>query len=330
MAWLDDRIWAHPKIRDVPRATRWEYAAAIAYSSGFGTKGILTAGQLRAIECRPNDRKLLIEVGLWIDQNDGAIRINDWDEHNGKRDARRESDRARKRADRAKTAKTSAGQGADSPQNGVRTQNERPQDVLARARRRPPDDGSDRVTEEGLTTESAAGVQGTSSTSESHYAETEQPGDPAAAVESPTESDIRDACTRFGADLNVVEPVARQLPGAIFAAVVMKHTAKVARGSAREVPALFVDLLKRELKDQAKAVAKTTRVMPPTRLPEDERPVKVEGEDWVRHIVPTLTRHPFERVAALIDERAEAEDWTPAELEQRQHLALELHQAEAA
>lgn len=191
-------------------------------------------------------------------------------------------------------------------------------------------DGLGREKQEKLATKAAASTKSTSSTSESHYAETEQPGDPAAAVESPTEQDIRDACQRFGADLNIVEPIARQLPGAIFAAVVMKHTVKVARGSAREVPALFVDLLKRELKDQAKAVAKTTRVMPPTRLPEDERPVKVEGEDWVRHIVPTLARHPFDRVAHFIGERAEVELWTHDELEQRLAIARELHQAEAA
>lgn len=183
---------------------------------------------------------------------------------------------------------------------------------------------------EGSGVGAAAEVSSTSNTTNSHYAETEQPGDPAAAVESPTESDIREACTRFGADLNVVEPIARQLPGAVFAATVTKHAAKVKRGSVDDVPAHFVHLLKAELKDQARAAAKHAPPMPPTRLPENERPVKATGEDWVRHIVPTLTRHPFERVAALIAERAEAEDWTPAELEQRQHLALELHQAEAA
>lgn len=149
--------------------------------------------------------------------------------------------------------------------------------------------------------------------------------DPAAAVENPTESDIRAACQRFGADLNVVEPIARQLPGAIFAAVVMKHTVKVARGSAREVPALFVDLLKRELKDQAKAVAKTTRVMPPTRLPEADRPKPATGEDRIRLIVPTLTAHPFERVEETVRTWARAESWTPDELGHRLQLAHTIH-----
>lgn len=145
MAWLDNRIWAHPKIRDVPRATRWEYAAALAYASGFGTKGVLTAGQLKAIECTPRDRELLIRVGLWedasADGNDGAIRIHDWDDHNGKSDAKREADRKRKRAERAKTQKTSDGHGSD------RSRTDRGQTVgpsepgpRARARGRAPDD----------------------------------------------------------------------------------------------------------------------------------------------------------------------------------------------
>lgn len=153
----------------------------------------------------------------------------------------------------------------------------------------------------------------------------ETPGDPAAAAESPTESDIRAACTRFDADLNIVEPYARQLPSAVFAAVVTKHAAKVRRGSADDVPALFVDLLKRELKAQTKAIATTRRVMPPTRLPEAERPTKVEGDDWIRHIVPTLTAHPFERVEKFVTDRATAEGWTDDDLARRLELARTLH-----
>jgi len=331
VAWLDDRIYAHPKIRNVPRATRWSYAAALAYASGFGTAGVLTEGQLKAIEATKRDRELLIEVGLWDDAGRGAIRIHDWKDHNGKRDARREADRLRKRAERAKNEETSAGHNTDK----LRTANavsagqsvDRPR---APARRRPPDDGSDRVTEEGLATDSAAGVQSTSGSLEARSAETEDLQTSAAAVESPTEQDIRDACKRFGADSKIVEPIARQLPGAIFAAVVTKHAAKVKRGSVDDVPALFVTLLKAELKDQARAAAKHAQPMPPTRLPEGERPTKVEGEDWVRHIVPTLKRHPFERVADLVAERAAAEHWTDEQLNDRLGLALELHQADAA
>lgn len=159
MAWLDDRIWCHPKITNVPRATRWEYAAALAYSSGFSTGGHLSPGQLKTIECTSRDRNLLIASGLWDDDGAGGIFIHDWATHNGKRDARKAADRERKRAERAKTGDDrpqdspqderptfgrlsagqsggrSAGQGVDGPILGPR----------ARARRRAPDDGSEEV-----------------------------------------------------------------------------------------------------------------------------------------------------------------------------------------
>lgn len=111
MSWLDDRLWCHPKILGVPKPVRWEYAAAVMYSSGFHTGGRLSAGQLKAIECTTKDRAALIKVGLWEDDGEGGIIIHDWDDHNGKRDARRASDRARKRAARAN----------ERPQDKVRT-----------------------------------------------------------------------------------------------------------------------------------------------------------------------------------------------------------------
>lgn len=98
MAWLDDRIWCHPKIVALPKAARWTYAASVAYSSGFGTGGILDTGAQKIIGSDAKDRRALLETGLWISERDGAIRINDWDSHNGKRDARRLADRERKKA----------------------------------------------------------------------------------------------------------------------------------------------------------------------------------------------------------------------------------------
>lgn len=319
MAWLDDRLWCHPKITNVPREARWEYAAAVTYSAGFGTGGRLTSGQLAILECTPADRKALIKVGLWDDAGDGAIRIHDWDEHNGKRDKRRADDRERKRRNRAKDHSSSAGQVADTDAD-----NHADGSALKEVKE------VTEVTDEGQDHKAAAGSKSTSSTTEASYAETDNPEDPAAAVEAPTESDIREACTRFGADLNIVEPIARQLPGAIFAAVVTKHAAKIKRGSVDDVPALFVRLLQAELKEQAKAIAKKPRAMPPTRLPENERPKTVAGEEWVRHIVPTLARHPIERVEHFIAERADIEAWTPDELQERLAIARDLHQAEAA
>lgn len=184
MAWLDDRIYAHPKIRNVPRATRWSYAAALAYSSGFGTKGVLTDGQLKAIECTKRDRELLIKVGLWEDAGRGAIRIHDWKDHNGKRDQRREADRLRKRAARAKDAETSAGHNADKPQTDDAVSAGQTVDrPRAPARRRPPDDGSDRVTYEGLDTNGAG-----NRSSETRAAEAPEP--PLASPTPPAQNEL--------------------------------------------------------------------------------------------------------------------------------------------
>lgn len=73
-------------------------------------------------------------------------------------------------------------------------------------------------------------------------------GKSAAAEESPPEHVIRAAAKQFGSDFNVVEPLARQLTWAAFDALVVRMTAKVARGSADEPWALFTDLLQREIK----------------------------------------------------------------------------------
>lgn len=174
----------------------------------------------------------------------------------------------------------------------------------------------------------AAEASSTSSTTNSHYAEEPELEEPAAAQASPTEQNIRAACTRFGADLNVVEPLARQLPAAIFAATVTKHAAKVRRGAALDVPAVFVHLLKAELKDQAKAAA---NIAPPnreaTRLPEAERPTAATGDERIRVVVPTLSAHPFERVEQTVRAWAKAESWTDAETAGRLELARSLHAA---
>lgn len=156
MAYLDDRIWCHPKFAEVSAGSAWAWVKSVAYSSGFNTRGRLTSGQLRTIGASAKNRRDLVEAGLWHDGPDDGITINDWDDHNGKRDARKQADRERKRAERA--AAMSAGQGADSPVDG-------PQDSLrtecglsdglsatsprARDRRRAPDDGVKEVTEEG-------------------------------------------------------------------------------------------------------------------------------------------------------------------------------------
>lgn len=99
MAWLDDRLWCHPKVASVSVAARWTYAASIMYSSGFQTRGLLTAGQQKAIGSTTKIRRELIAVGLW-DEEDHDVRVHDWDEHNSRRDAKRTYDRERKRRER--------------------------------------------------------------------------------------------------------------------------------------------------------------------------------------------------------------------------------------
>lgn len=120
MAWIDDRVWCHPKLVDIPPAARWVWVAGVAYSSGFGTRGLLSPGQQQQIGATANTRKRLIEIGLWDEMPAGHIRIHDWDEHNDKRDERRAKDRERKREQRARERRTSpaasAGRHADSPQ----------------------------------------------------------------------------------------------------------------------------------------------------------------------------------------------------------------------
>lgn len=113
MAWLDDRVWCHPKLADVSDRSFRVWISGMAYSSGFGTKGILSAGHQRTIGSDARSRRELVAAGLWHEIDQG-IEINDWDEHNGKRDARRVADRERKRAARSagKSSGTSAGQSA--------------------------------------------------------------------------------------------------------------------------------------------------------------------------------------------------------------------------
>lgn len=111
MAWLDDRIWAHPKLARVGWKARAIYMYSLAYSSGFGLYGRLEPGHQRMIGSSPSVRENLIEVGLWNEAESGAVEINDWNEHNAKRDdaivEKRAKDRERKRLARAKAREMS-------------------------------------------------------------------------------------------------------------------------------------------------------------------------------------------------------------------------------
>lgn len=142
MAWIDDRVWAHPKIAALSPSAFQAWVFAIAYSSGFGLYGRLDDAHLRLLDVSKRTRAELVAAGLWHEldaQNRGGIEIHDWYDHNGKRDDiiedRRRRDRERKRLKRAESGEVSARTSADVSAD---ISAERPQDVrtssLARAR----------------------------------------------------------------------------------------------------------------------------------------------------------------------------------------------------
>lgn len=98
MAWIDDRIWCHRKFADLTDHAFATYVKAVAYSAGLATHGHLTPGQQKLIGADGRARRELVAAGLWDQNGDGtSIDIHDWEAHNGKRDARRQADRERKR-----------------------------------------------------------------------------------------------------------------------------------------------------------------------------------------------------------------------------------------
>ena len=102
MAWIDDRIWCHPKFTSLTTSAFAVYVKSVAYSAGMSTSGHLDAGQQRLVGSNPRIRTELVGARLWDENGNGlSIVIHDWDEHNGKRDERRKRDRERKRAMRA-------------------------------------------------------------------------------------------------------------------------------------------------------------------------------------------------------------------------------------
>lgn len=113
MAWIDDRIWCHPKIIGLSANAKAAYVFGLAYSSGMSTAGRLEPAMQRAIGANAKTTGELVQAGLWETNGDGGtVHIHDWNEHNGLRDLRRTKDRERKREYRA-NQRASAGQSAD-------------------------------------------------------------------------------------------------------------------------------------------------------------------------------------------------------------------------
>lgn len=114
VAWIDPRIWCHPKFADLSDSACWLYVKGVAYCDGFSTKGHLSLGQVRTIGGTPKYRSELVDAGLWDEQADGFY-VHDWEHHNGPRDRRKEEARERMRAHRA--ANSSANKDANSAEN---------------------------------------------------------------------------------------------------------------------------------------------------------------------------------------------------------------------
>lgn len=100
MAWLDDRVWCHPKVVQVSDKAFRVWVASICYSAGFQLRGTLAPGHQAAIGSTPKVRNELIAYGLWTDGDKGSVEIHDWAAHNDRRDAERAANRERKRRQR--------------------------------------------------------------------------------------------------------------------------------------------------------------------------------------------------------------------------------------
>lgn len=98
MAWIDDRIWCHPKILPISDKAFRVYVHSVAYSAGMDLSGKLDPSHQKVVGATRRIRGELVAARLWDENGDGAtVVIHDWDEHNGKRDERRRKDRERKR-----------------------------------------------------------------------------------------------------------------------------------------------------------------------------------------------------------------------------------------
>lgn len=97
MAWTADTIWCDPKFADLSDKAFRAYINANSYSAGFILRGHLTPGQLKTLGVKNREKTELVSARLWHHADDGGIDINDWADHNGKRDERRERERERKR-----------------------------------------------------------------------------------------------------------------------------------------------------------------------------------------------------------------------------------------
>jgi hypothetical protein len=107
MAFLDDRLWCHPKWVALSDRAHRVGIAAICYAHGFGTRGELNASALRTIGATDDTTTELVTVGLWERNADrNAVVIHDWNDYNDdeRLDRKRELTRERVRRHRVRNA----------------------------------------------------------------------------------------------------------------------------------------------------------------------------------------------------------------------------------
>lgn len=107
MAYIDDRIWCHPKIVGLSDKAFRVWVSSIAYSSGMSTLGVLDFSQQKLLGGTKKTQQELIAAKLWDGPAlNGDILIHDWHEYNSQRDEQRAQARDRKRRQRDKQRDT--------------------------------------------------------------------------------------------------------------------------------------------------------------------------------------------------------------------------------
>src|SRR5574337_671009 len=109
MAYLDPRFYAHPKVAGLSDRAFRVYVSALCYCDGFNTRGVLEPGALRVIGCRTAAERELVDAGLWHHASDPitgevlpGFLVHDWEEKNGRAADKRQRERERKAAYRAR------------------------------------------------------------------------------------------------------------------------------------------------------------------------------------------------------------------------------------
>jgi hypothetical protein len=107
VAFLDDRVWCHPKWAALSPDAAWIGIRAICYAHGFRTRGTLNETALRMIGATDVTTDELVTVGLWERNGAGnAVAIHDWADYNDdeRLDRQRDLTRDRVRRHRARNA----------------------------------------------------------------------------------------------------------------------------------------------------------------------------------------------------------------------------------